>query len=479
MAPRAVGHVARTHMFLALVITTSLMLGLPKPALAAPTYTHPLPCGNDYYGTNYNNVEGGHGNGLDIWSTTYLNIEGDAVTASASGTVVQVDEDNGQVKINHSGGTTTHVGYVTVYAHMDPVVVTRWQEVDQGALLGYVSDAGYATAPHLHYGQDLDGITVPVRWNGVLYGPPNPSTSWTGPDFVSTNCDAVIATMETFAPQTKIRIQGPGSFPIYNANGSVAATQNWPNPTWTTGDTRTTLPGLEGTYFRINAGFYSGKYIREGGPVYAELPSTSLIHFDTGTHVGRRFAQNGTQVGSTSKSVSGTAHTNGQALINGKWYYRIIDGVFSGYWLEQSQSVWQQFSPAFNLHFDSGLQPALTPTGAAYNIGIGAGGSGAPANGIANVGGKWYYRINSGAYTGYFAEQSMEVYRANSLTVHLEAGVHTGIQADGDTHTNNYNATNVQADAITMVDGQLHYRIANGDMQGYWLPESAKVWPVL
>lgn len=167
---------------MAFTFALPLLLVAPSEAHAAPSYKHPLFCERTYYGTNYET----HKWGLDIFSTTYNYIRGHEVMASAGGKVVYIDPGNGQVNINHSNAGYGS-GYETVYAHMSSLQVTIGETVETGELLGFVSDIGYATAAHLHYGQNYDGVGKQVAFNGVLY-PYAYNTDSKGPNFKSSNC---------------------------------------------------------------------------------------------------------------------------------------------------------------------------------------------------------------------------------------------------------------------------------------------------
>lgn len=58
-----------------------------------------------------------------------------------------------------------HAGLVTVYGHLDDVVVAKGQTVTRGELLGHVGDSGQSTGPHLHYEARLGGMPVnPLRY---------------------------------------------------------------------------------------------------------------------------------------------------------------------------------------------------------------------------------------------------------------------------------------------------------------------------
>ena len=95
--------------------------------------------------------------GIDLHEAT-----GDAVTATADGTVTIAGPDGGygnMVEIDHGGGLATR------YAHLSAVDVAVGQRVAAGALVGRVGSTGRATGPHLHYETRIDGTPVdPARF---------------------------------------------------------------------------------------------------------------------------------------------------------------------------------------------------------------------------------------------------------------------------------------------------------------------------
>lgn len=88
-------------------------------------------------------VETGHG-GLDLIAP-----QGDPVYAAADGVVTDVSHSHkGQgnvVEITHAGG------YVSRYAHLADVVVSKGQKVARGRRIASVGISGSSFAPHLHY----------------------------------------------------------------------------------------------------------------------------------------------------------------------------------------------------------------------------------------------------------------------------------------------------------------------------------------
>ena len=84
--------------------------------------------------------------------------QGDPVLAAADGTVTMVSmsaKGSGHtVEITHPGG------YVTRYAHLGDVLVSRGQKVSRGRRIGTVGISGSSFAPHLHYEVVRDSTTL-------------------------------------------------------------------------------------------------------------------------------------------------------------------------------------------------------------------------------------------------------------------------------------------------------------------------------
>jgi murein DD-endopeptidase MepM/ murein hydrolase activator NlpD len=82
---------------------------------------------------------------------------GDAVHASAAGTIASADWDGGyglKIDIDHGNG------YHTWYAHLSKVEVQAGQYVHKGQEIGLVGSTGFSTGPHLHYQVMLNGTAV-------------------------------------------------------------------------------------------------------------------------------------------------------------------------------------------------------------------------------------------------------------------------------------------------------------------------------
>jgi len=82
--------------------------------------------------------------------------EGTEVKASGRGRVVLSGKDyfytGNMVIIDHGQGLHT------IYAHLKEALVKEGDEVEQGAVIGYVGKTGRATGAHLHWGAVLNGV---------------------------------------------------------------------------------------------------------------------------------------------------------------------------------------------------------------------------------------------------------------------------------------------------------------------------------
>ena len=106
-------------------------------------------------------------NGLDL-----LSPQGERVLATADGTVTHVAHSvkgsGNVVEITHDSG------YVTRYAHLGDISVSRGQRVKRGMRIGTVGMTGNSFAPHLHYEVLRDSVVLdPVNF---LFASVSPKT---------------------------------------------------------------------------------------------------------------------------------------------------------------------------------------------------------------------------------------------------------------------------------------------------------------
>ncbi|MFG1870727.1 peptidoglycan DD-metalloendopeptidase family protein [Micromonospora arborensis] len=242
--------------WISLLVTGLLVGGVltpASPALAAPTFKVPFPCGQSWSGQTRSDHSPAYA--VDFNRTDDL---GDPVVASAPGTVDRVTDLGGTsygkyVRINHGGG------YSTYYAHLNGFNVSVGQTVGYGKVLGWVGSTGGSTGPHLHYEQRLNGSDIQVRFNGGL------ALYWGTKSYSSDNgCSSGSGngTVDTSGTALTVR-SGPGTG--YASVGTVADGTRVTIACQTTGTTVTGTYGTSSIWDRIGSGRYiSDAYVYTG-----------------------------------------------------------------------------------------------------------------------------------------------------------------------------------------------------------------------
>jgi murein DD-endopeptidase MepM/ murein hydrolase activator NlpD len=232
-----------TRLAAAALLATAVVLLPASPALAAPTFKLPFPCGQTWSGQT--RTDHSPPNAIDFNRTDDL---GDPVVASAPGTVDVVTNLGSTsygryVRINHGGG------YTTYYAHLNAFNVSVGQSVGYGRVIGYVGSTGNSTGPHLHFEQRLNGSAIQVRFNGVL------AFYWGTRNYTSDNAcsGSATGTVNTAGSPLTVR-SGPGT--TYTAVGSLADGTRVTIGCQTTGETITGTYGTSNIWDRIGAGQY-------------------------------------------------------------------------------------------------------------------------------------------------------------------------------------------------------------------------------
>lgn len=240
------------------LLTAAGVLVTAGPAAAAPTFKVPFGCDQVWSGA----TRTGHSpaNAIDF---NRANDEGDAVRASAAGTVSTVrnlgNTSYGRyVVINHGSG------YTTYYAHLQDWTVSVGQSVSRGTIIGHVGSTGGSTGPHLHYEQRLNGSAIKVRFNGTqaLY--------WGTKNYTSDNgCSGsggASATVNTAGDPLTVR-SGPGTG--YSAVGTVADGQTVSIACQTSGTSVSGTYGTSSIWDRIGSGRYiADAYVYTGHDGY-------------------------------------------------------------------------------------------------------------------------------------------------------------------------------------------------------------------
>ena len=92
------------------------------------------------------------------WGMDFSAKTGTRIYATGDGRIARADARavgfGNHVRIDHG------FGYVSIYAHMDKIVVRRGNRVKRGDLIGYVGNTGRSVAPHLHYEIVKDGKKI-------------------------------------------------------------------------------------------------------------------------------------------------------------------------------------------------------------------------------------------------------------------------------------------------------------------------------
>ncbi|MFF5175046.1 peptidoglycan DD-metalloendopeptidase family protein [Micromonospora sp. NPDC000089] len=241
----------------AALLTAGALVVPATPALAAPAFKVPFPCGQSWSGQT--RADHSPPYAIDLNRTDDL---GDPVVASAPGTVDRVTDLGGTsygryVRIDHGGGWTTY------YAHLDGFNVSVGQSVGYGQVIGRVGSTGGSTGPHLHYEQRLNGNDVQARFNGTL------ALYWGTRTYTSDNgCSGATGsgTVNTAGADLTVR-SGPGTG--YAAVGSVADGARVTIYCQTSGTTVTGTYGTSSIWDRIGTGRYvADAYVLTGHDGY-------------------------------------------------------------------------------------------------------------------------------------------------------------------------------------------------------------------
>ena len=156
---------------------------LPPTPAPVTAYEMPFPCGETWTGSS----RPGHTPSPRAVDWNRTDDFGSPVVAAASGVVTTAvtgmhKPSYGQyVVIDHGNGEST------LYGHLNSVLVTVGQPIDQGTQLGTLGTTGNSTGPHLHFEERLDGAVVDAWFHGAKF-PINTSLT-------SQNCGAVAPTV--------------------------------------------------------------------------------------------------------------------------------------------------------------------------------------------------------------------------------------------------------------------------------------------
>jgi hypothetical protein len=154
----------RTFAVILLTVVGGLLV-TTSPALAAPNFKAPFPCGQTW---TYDHHSAEVRQALDFVRTDGGATNGTPVLASASGTAYRYYEAGGAgnyIAIEHGGGWKTY------YFHLSAYSVANGASVSQGQQIGLTGSTGNSSGPHNHYEQLLNGVGQTIAINGVSLAP--------------------------------------------------------------------------------------------------------------------------------------------------------------------------------------------------------------------------------------------------------------------------------------------------------------------
>lgn len=152
--------------FLVSVLTfVGLTLVVAEPALAAPVFKAPFPCGQTW---TYSHHSAEVRLALDFVRSDGGTTAGTPVLASAAGTAYRYYQSGGAgnyIVIDHGGGWKTY------YFHLAAYSVASGVGVVQGQQIGTTGSTGNTSGPHIHYEQLYNGVGQTITINGVSLAP--------------------------------------------------------------------------------------------------------------------------------------------------------------------------------------------------------------------------------------------------------------------------------------------------------------------
>ncbi|HEX5039104.1 MAG TPA: glycosyl hydrolase family 18 protein [Candidatus Limnocylindria bacterium] len=108
---------------------------------------------------------------------------------------------------------------------------------------------------------------------------------------------------------------------------------------------RATMPNLPGRWLYVEAGAWAGMWVPEsaaiGVPGEVErttVPTSTRLRFLSGSHTGVRFDAGGHVIASRTATLGRTsgANASARAIINGRAYWLVVNGIWAGYWIPES-----------------------------------------------------------------------------------------------------------------------------------------------
>ncbi|MDQ3879473.1 MAG: glycosyl hydrolase family 18 protein, partial [Chloroflexota bacterium] len=168
---------------------------------------------------------------------------------------------------------------------------------------------------------------------------------WTAWRFTTTSV------AQTFSPARALTFKaGTHTGYRFDADGRVTGSKTYTLGASSSASTsqRAAVAGHSGRWFYVTNGVWAGYWLLESPSLY--LPgiigradfSARTVSFAAGTYTGYRFNSSYTSVTASKKYTltrSSTASATSRAVINGRAYLYIVNGVWGGYWVPESSSV--------------------------------------------------------------------------------------------------------------------------------------------
>jgi hypothetical protein len=242
-------------------------VGVATEALtSAGSFELPFPCGQVWAGQ----TRTAHSPTLAI-DFNRANDIGDAVVASAAGTVTRV-ENLGNTSYGRWIEMEHGNGYTTRYAHLSSQAVRVGQRVARGERIGAVGDTGGSSGPHLHFELRRSGVVIrPVFhgrtaffWGTRNYTSQNACASGDGGGSTgggSTGASAVTARVNTAGAPLNVRATASASGRIV---GSVADGATVRITCQTRGTSVTGTYGTSTIWDFIGTGYVADAYVSTG-----------------------------------------------------------------------------------------------------------------------------------------------------------------------------------------------------------------------
>ncbi|WP_249030880.1 VCBS repeat domain-containing M23 family metallopeptidase, partial [Micromonospora echinospora] len=150
-----------------LTLAAGVLIGAvatPSPALAAPNFKAPFPCGQRW---TY-----GHHSAEVRLALDFVRADGTTAgtpqLASAAGVARRYSQPSGAgnyIVIDHGGGWTTY------YFHLSDYSVPDGAYVQQGQQIGTTGSTGNSSGAHIHYEQLYNGVGQTIVINGMSLAP--------------------------------------------------------------------------------------------------------------------------------------------------------------------------------------------------------------------------------------------------------------------------------------------------------------------